>query len=138
MLFRSWLTASPPKEHNFDRIPTVHALDEFFHRKYEEVDGPNGPRLVKVKTAEELLAEEEANVDSHIHLPSPSYWPIVLAFGLPIMAYGLIFNRLLILAGGIIVLLAIFGWCLEPSVADDSDYDPPADGNTSKELAHLG
>ena len=71
-------------------------------------------------------------------LPSPSYWPIVLALGLPIMAYGLIFNRLLILAGGLIVLLAIFGWCLEPSVADDSDYDPPADGNTSKELAHLG
>jgi len=35
-------------------------------------------------------------------------------------------------------LLAIFGWCLEPSVANDSDYDPPADGNASKELAHLG
>ena len=38
-----WITASPPKEHNFDRIPTVHALDEFFHRKYEEVDTENGP-----------------------------------------------------------------------------------------------
>ena len=31
-----WMTASPPKEHNFDAIPTVHALDEFFHRKYDE------------------------------------------------------------------------------------------------------
>ena len=30
--------------------------------------------------------------DAHIHLPSPSYWPIVLAFGLPLIGYGLIFN----------------------------------------------
>ena len=36
-----WITASPPKEHNFDRIPTVHSLDEFFHRKYEEQDTPD-------------------------------------------------------------------------------------------------
>ena len=32
-----WMTTSPPKEHNFDVIPTVHHLDEFFHRKYEDV-----------------------------------------------------------------------------------------------------
>ena len=31
-----WMTTNPPKEHNFDKIPTVHALDEFFHRKYED------------------------------------------------------------------------------------------------------
>ena len=37
-----WMTSSPPKEHNFDGIPTVHALDEFFHRKYEEVDTETG------------------------------------------------------------------------------------------------
>jgi cytochrome c oxidase subunit 1 len=36
-----WITQSPPKEHNFDAIPTVHALDEFFHRKYE-VDHDTG------------------------------------------------------------------------------------------------
>ncbi|MFZ4719740.1 MAG: cytochrome c oxidase subunit 4, partial [Ilumatobacteraceae bacterium] len=133
-----WLTASPPKEHNFDRIPTVHALDEFFHRKYEEVETEDGTRLVKVKTAEELLAVEEANADHHIHLPSPSYWPIVLSAGLPIIAYGVIFNLLLCFVGLAIVLLAIFGWCLEPSVADDSDYDPPTGGDTTKELATLG
>ena len=32
-----WMTTNPPKEHNFDSLPTVHALDEFFHRKYEDV-----------------------------------------------------------------------------------------------------
>jgi cytochrome c oxidase subunit 1 len=133
-----WITASPPKEHNFDRIPTVHALDEFFHRKYEEVDTENGPRLVKVRSGEEILAEEEANADRHIHLPSPSYWPIILALGLPIIAYGVIFNLLLSVVGTAVVLLGVFGWCLEPSVADDSDYDPPTGGDSTKELATLG
>ncbi|MGB8859190.1 MAG: cytochrome c oxidase subunit I [Ilumatobacteraceae bacterium] len=133
-----WITASPPKEHNFDVIPTVHALDEYFHRKYEEVDTDAGPRLVKVKTAEELLAEQEAAADQHIHLPSPSYWPIVLAFSLPVIAYGVIFNLMLSVVGLGIMILGIFGWVLEPSVADESDYDQPSDGGPSKELASIG
>ncbi|MEI7547797.1 MAG: cytochrome c oxidase subunit 4, partial [Actinomycetota bacterium] len=133
-----WMTSSPPKEHNWDQIPTVHALDEFFHRKYEEVDTDKGPRLVKVKSAEEILAEQEANADTHIHMPSPSYWPIVLAFGLPIIAYGVIFNLLLSVVGAAILLLGVFGWVLEPSVAEDSDYDPPAGGAETKELSSVG
>ncbi|HVQ52501.1 MAG TPA: cytochrome c oxidase subunit I [Mycobacterium sp.] len=133
-----WLTASPPKEHNFDVIPHVHALDEYFHLKYEEVDTDTGPRLVKVRTAEELHAEQEANADKHIHMPSPSYWPMVLAIALPIMGYGIIFSHLLTVAGGAILLLAVFAWALEPSVAADSDYDPPPQGGEpSKELASV-
>jgi cytochrome c oxidase subunit 1 len=132
-----WLTTSPPKVHNFDVIPQVHALDEFFHLKYEEIDTDDGPRLVKVKSAEELLAEQEANADKHIHMPSPSYWPMVLAIALPIMAYGIIFSKVITVVGGAILLLAIFGWSLEPSVADESDYDPPQGGAPSKELASV-
>jgi cytochrome c oxidase subunit I len=131
-----WMTASPPKEHNFDQIPTVHALDEFFHRKYEE-DHETGV-VRKVATAEEILAEQEANADTHIHMPSPSYWPIILALALPIMAYGLIYYRLLAVVGGAIVLLAMFAWALEPSVADESDFDPPSSDGPTKELATLG
>ncbi len=143
-----WMTASPPKEHNFDSIPTVHALDEFFHRKYEEVDTDAGPRLVKVKTGEEVLAIEEAAGDSNIHLPSPSYWPIVLAFAFPVIAYGVIFNLMVSVVGALILVIALFGWVLEPSVADETDYDPPGNGNgydppadgsgPTKELASIG
>jgi cytochrome c oxidase subunit 1 len=131
-----WITASPPKEHNFDRIPHVHELDEFFHLKYAE-DEETG-ELRQVRTYEEILAEQETNADQHIHMPSPSYWPIVLAIGLPIIGYGLIFNRLLAVVGGIVVLLAAFGWSLEPSVAPEDDYDPPAGSEPTKELAPLG
>ena len=131
-----WMTSSPPKEHNFDAIPTVHELDEFFHRKYEE-DEATGI-IHQVATYEDIMADEATRADKHIHMPSPSYWPIILAIGLPTIAYGIIFTRLLAVAGGVVVLLAIFGWSMEPSVADESDYDPPADGGTTKELATLG
>ena len=143
-----WMTSNPPKEHNFDAIPTVHALDEFFHRKYEEVDTADGVRLSRMKTAEEVHEELNAQPDTHIHLPSPSYWPIVLAFALPVIAYGVIFNLTLSIIGAVILLFAAFGWVLEPSVAGEDEYDPvnpddgpapPADGDDApKELASVG
>ncbi len=119
-----WMTTSPPKEHNFDSLPTVHALDEFFHRKYEDVGEGDQHDLQRVATAEDILAEMEANADHHIHMPSPSYWPIVLAFALPLIAYGVIYNRLIGVVGVGILILAMFGWAMEPSVAEDSDFDP--------------
>ena len=133
-----WLTDSPPKVHNFDVIPHVHALDEYFHMKYEEVDTDAGPRLVKLRTAEELHAEQEASADKHIHMPSPSYWPMVVAIALPIMAYGIIYSKVLTVIGGAILLMGIYAWSLEPSVADDGDYDPPAQGGEpTKELVSV-
>ncbi len=134
-----WMTTSPPKEHNFDALPTVHALDEFFHRKYEDVGEGDHHDLQRVATAEEIMAEQEAQADHHIHLPSPSYWPLVLALALPIIGFGVIYNRLIAVVGVAILLLAAYGWALEPSVADDSDYDPPSgDEGPGAELATVG
>jgi cytochrome c oxidase subunit 1 len=130
-----WMTTSPPKEHNFDAVPVVHTIDEFFHRKYAE-DEETGT-LRQVATAEDILAEQERNADHHIHMPSPSYWPLVVAFGLPIMALGLIYNHVISVVGGFIVLLGVYGWAQEPSVAPGDDYDPPA-GGESKDLATVG
>ena len=131
-----WMTASPPKEHNFDAIPVVHSLDEFFHRKYEENEETG--EIHQVATYDDVMLAEQARADKHFHMPSPSYWPIILAVGLPIIAYGIIFNHLLAVVGAVVVLLGMFGWSLEPSVADDSDFDPPTDGETTKELVSLG
>ena len=128
-----WMTSNPPKEHNFDSIPTVSHLDEFFHRKYKENE--NG-EMVQVATAEEIVAELEKNADAHIHMPSPSYWPIILAFGLPVTAFGVIYSIPLAVVGGLIILLGMYGWALEPSTAPDDDVDPPA--SSSKEVAHVG
>jgi len=115
------MTTNPPKEHNFDVIPTVRHLDEFFHRKYEE--DATTHTMKQVATAEELMAEQERNADKHIHMPSPSYWPIVLAFGLPVIAFGMIYSHLISVVGGVIVLFAAYGWALESSTAPDSDFE---------------
>ncbi|MEN9648944.1 MAG: hypothetical protein RLZ17_985 [Actinomycetota bacterium] len=116
-----WLTSNPPKEHNFDVIPTVHHLDEFFHRKYEE--DPESHTMRQIATAEEIMAEQERNADKHIHMPSPSYWPIVLAGAVPIITFGMIFSHLIAVIGGVILLFAAFGWALEPSTAPESDFE---------------
>ncbi len=70
-----WMTTSPPKEHNFDSIPTVHALDEFFHRKYEDVGEPGHHELRQVATAEEILAE----IGGERGRPHPHAVAVVLA-----------------------------------------------------------
>jgi cytochrome c oxidase subunit 1 len=63
----------------------------------------------------------------------------VLAFGVMIIAYGVIYSTLLLAAGAAIAILALFGWALEPPTADDSEFDPPPPGGDqpSKELAHV-
>jgi cytochrome c oxidase subunit 1 len=133
------MTTNPPKEHNFDQIPTVHALDEFFHRKYEDRGTEDHHDYHQVATAEDIIAEQEANADPHIHMPSPSYWPLVVAVGLPIIGYGIIFHTLLIAVGAAIAVLGLFGWALEPATADESDFDPPPpDGAVSTEVAVSG
>ena len=134
-----WITTSPPQEYNFPRTPDVHALDEFFHRKYEDQGDDDHHEYVQVATGEQVVAAEEANADAHIHLPSPSYWPLVLAFALPVLAYGVIYHTLLIAAGGAIAVIGIYGWLLEPADAEENDFDPPSDGGEpSKELAVSG
>ena len=55
------------------------------------------------------------------------------AFGLPVVAIGLIYNIVISVAGALIIILGVYGWVQEPSVADDSDYGPP--GDATKELA---
>ena len=134
-----WMTNSPPKEHNFDVIPTVGHLDEFFHRKYEDRGEGEHHEFHQVATAEQIMAEQEANADAHIHLPSPSYWPLILALSLPVMAYGVIYHLVLIPVGAAIALASIFGWSLEPHTASPADYDPPApEGGAELEVSTNG
>lgn len=134
-----WMTTNPPKEHNFDRIPTVHALDEFFHRKYEDVGSDGHHEYVKTHTAEEILADEEAHADAHIHMPSPSYWPIVLSFSLLVICIGLIYSLVVTALGIALVILSLYGWAYEPSTAPDTDFEPePPAGGMELEVAARG
>jgi cytochrome c oxidase subunit 1 len=112
-----WTVQSPTPAHNFDVTPTVRRLDDFWHRKYKE---DASGRLVRVATAEEIVQPGDP---TGVHLPSPSYWPIVLSAGLPFVAWGLIFNLWLCLVGGILIVAGIYGWVLEPATAPEAGHD---------------
>jgi cytochrome c oxidase subunit 1 len=55
----------------------------------------------------------------HIHMPSPSYFPIVAAAGLPLMGYGAVYeNAFLLIVGGLIAMFGLFGWAFEPGTEE--------------------
>ena len=96
--------STPPPEHNFDVIPTVHARDAFWYEKTHKEE------IAKEK-AEHAKAEE-----SHggIHMPSQSWFPIVSALGLLIGAIFFV-NHMMAgaIAGGAIMFLGVYLWAAE-------------------------
>jgi len=117
-----WSVPSPTPAHNFDEIPTVSHLDEFWHRKYQEDEAG---KVVRVATGEEVAQKGDG---TGVHLPSPSYWPLVLAVGLLLVGYGVIFNLGLAAAGAVVLVLAGFGWGYEPADDPEAHHGPEADG----------
>jgi cytochrome c oxidase subunit 1 len=129
-----WATSSPPPAHNFDIEPTVTQLDDFWHRKYEIGDDHKVRRREHVET---FVADVPP---TDIHLPSPSYWPIVLALGFPLIAYGLMYSYWISGVGGLVILASIYGWALEPSVDPDTGHGEvhPEGGGHGPEPALVG
>ena len=111
-----WSIPSPPPEHNFDEVPVVVARDDWWHKKYAK-DPKGEPARVYAGGAN---GHEEGG--HGIHLPSPSYFPIVGAFGILVMGYGVIFYLPAVAVGAFISLIGFFGWVLEPSVADEAGH----------------
>lgn len=118
-----WMIPSPTPEHNFDEIPVVTHRDEWWTRKYDE-DADHRP--VRVHATEDVAQKGDA---TDVHLPSPSYWPIVLAAGLPFIGYGLIFNLWWAAIGVVIVLFGVYGWALEPADDDENPHHHGDDGH---------
>lgn len=124
-----WSIPNPTPHYNFAEPPVVHSLDAFWHEKYDE---DKEGRPVRKSTAEETIAhlEEVGNNPSEpIHLPNPSYFPIIMAAGIPIIFYGVIFHvsmfgKALIVIGALLSLAALIGWGSEPLEEGHSEHDP--------------
>jgi cytochrome c oxidase subunit I len=113
-----WSIPSPPPEHNFDAIPTVHARDAWWYEKHHKEE-------IAKERAEHMKAEE---AHGGIHMPDQSWFPLVTSIGLFIGAYNFIQleaplvlfgNQVLAshfwpaIAGAGIMFLGAYFWSLE-------------------------
>lgn len=58
---------------------------------------------------------------SEVHLPSPSFWPILLAAGFALIAIGVVSSIFVGFGGIVVVLVSIAGWALE-NRAEDKEH----------------
>lgn len=54
--------------------------------------------------------ENKNAVGKHIHLPAPTAWPIVLAFGCTLAAAGPVTTPMIGIVGGVLMLAGCIGW----------------------------
>jgi hypothetical protein len=62
---------------------------------------------VRVREAEAEPAGEA------VHLPGPSYLPVITAFGTMVAVVGVVISWVLVVIGGVIALVAIYRWIRE-------------------------
>jgi cytochrome c oxidase subunit 1 len=96
-----WSVTSPPPVYNFARIPTVLSRDELWARKRglsRPVEPPRGDA-------------EPAVTD--IHLPPPSYYPIVVAAGIVAVAAGALTHLTVLIAGVLITVFGVYAMAFE-------------------------
>ncbi len=128
-----WSIPSPVPAYNFLATPEVRAVDDFWHQKYtEDEDG----RMLRLDDYDKVKAKAEDGLKpgQSVHLPSPSFYPIVAAAAIFLAMYGIVYGRsaganYVITGLGVLVLMvSIVAWSLEPSTEPhDSLSDPDAD-----------
>ncbi len=92
-----WATSSPPPAHNFTTLPEIHDRDPLWYER----DHP--------RPAATLV------VAGPIHLPPPSYFPLIVTMGIGFIGVGLL-SHLGVSCFGIAVLVyGLWGWALEPT-----------------------
>jgi len=58
-----------------------------------------------------------------IHVPGPSFWPIVLAGGLVLIAIGVVSSFIVSILGIIVLLIAVGGWAMENRSEEEADHE---------------
>jgi len=87
--------------HNFDTIPPVYGRDTFWREKHGD---SRGTKPVPLPPAP----------DPHgLHLPAPSFWPIVTAAGIALAAAGALTHLTLVVAGAVVLVVGAWAFALE-------------------------
>jgi cytochrome c oxidase subunit 1 len=111
-----WAIPSPPQEWNFTAEPTVTGKDDLWTQK----------RAAGVR----FMPEPVLSDGKGIHLPGPSWWPLIVAVGIlvffigfiiPKFGWGFPFHPVGIL-GFLITTVGIFKWAYEPPDANATHH----------------
>jgi cytochrome c oxidase subunit 1 len=96
-----WSIPSPPQEFNFAEVPVVHSRDPLWELKRERGG---------------MLPEPARVSGKGIHMPNPSFWPVVAALGLLVTLTGFMVGFPYVnLIGAVILLIGVFRWAFEPA-----------------------
>ncbi|HEU4827709.1 MAG TPA: cbb3-type cytochrome c oxidase subunit I, partial [Gemmatimonadales bacterium] len=99
-----WAIPSPPQEFNFAEEPVVQSRDPLWEMKRAQ-----GGRL----------PEPERVSGAGIHMPNPSYWPILAALGVASVFISIMLVHTLgpiaIAAAVFLLFFSIFKWAFEPA-----------------------
>ncbi|MEC9308104.1 MAG: cytochrome c oxidase subunit I [Chloroflexota bacterium] len=123
-----WSISSPPPPYNFAKVPQVLGQDHYWIVKRQ------------AEAAGTPITGPEPFVDpATIHMPNTSYWPIVTAFGLLLLAVGFLIEfpwqylkfPIPIIAG-LVIFTGVMGWSFEPAAPEEHH----AEGDHSEEGHH--
>ena len=119
-----WSIPSPPPVYNFAVIPTVHGREPHWDQKYgaeashqaETSNGPLPQERISNGPVEGGYGGGEEEHHGAIHMPSPSYYPIIVAFGLGLAGALFVVDPWFSAIGIGIMTLGLYGWAAEPEV----------------------
>jgi len=128
-----WTIPSPPPAYNFAVIPTVRGRDAYWIEKYG--DGHHTPAVSDVTQRRETKLQQRDNpghgLPAGVHLPKPSWWPMIVSAGLTAMAAGMIMHGTETLGplgfpivglGTFIVFFGLLGWHFEPAIEHEEAH----------------
>ena len=102
-----WAIPSPPPEWNFDRLPTVQGRDPLWEEKRKQGGS---------------LPEPVAGTGAGIHLPNPSYWPLVTAVGVTAVFVAIMMSPKWgpwgIVAAVALLLFGFYNWVFEKGYSE--------------------
>jgi cytochrome c oxidase subunit I len=109
-----WAIPSPPPEWNFERLPVVEGRDALWEEKRKR-----GGRL----------PEPVAGTGAGIHLPNPSYWPLVTAVGVTAVFVAIMMSPKWgpwgIVAAVALLFFGLYNWLFEKGY---SEFRTPSHG----------
>jgi cytochrome c oxidase subunit 1 len=104
-----WSVPSPPPEHDFDRVPLVTSSRPWWDAKHGASARPGAPAA---------LPAAPGLAGPPIHLPKPTFWPLVAASGIFVFWLGFIAPSsvgLYASLGGVLLLMfGLYSWLYEP------------------------